>query len=87
MHRTVHSGSPIPTALQLCIAGAALLFLLSAILGSLPDTPYILQKADENALAGFEKVSHTTPCRQPILEEYFDRLPQAALTAQAPQTQ
>ena len=87
MNRTIHPDSSVQTVLRLCIAGAALLFLLSALLGSFPDATVILRSADENALAGYEKVSLTTPVRPPILEEYYDRFPQAELTAPVPQTQ
>ena len=78
------------TAVRFCIAGAALLFVLSAILSSLPDAPTLQERLENSALTGYGQVSVTTPGRQPILEEYYDHLPQtepSPITAQAPRTQ
>ena len=69
------------TVTRFCIAGAALLFALSAILGSLPDPSTLREQLDSNSLAGYEQVSLTTPHRQPILEEYYDYLPQSAASS------
>lgn len=87
MNRTAPSDRSVQMLLRLCIVGAALLFLLSAVWGALPSPASFLRRADEKALAGYEKISLTTPCRPPVLEEYHDRLPESGLTAQVPQTQ
>ena len=75
---------------RFCVAGAALLFALSALLGSLPDPNTLGEQIESDALAGYEKVSITTPYRQPVLEEYYDHLPSSgttSITARAPQIQ
>ena len=79
------SNYSVHTLTRLCIAGTALLFALSAILGTLPDYKSVEQKLSNAALTGYAQVSITTPHRQPILEEYYDYLPSdTAVTSQEP---
>lgn len=80
----------VATVSRFCIICAALLFALSAILGSLPDSAPLQEQLDRSALAGYEQVSLTTPHRQPILEEYYDYLPKSAassVTSRVPEIQ
>lgn len=60
------------TAGRMGIIAAALLFLLLAAMRSLPDTRSIRSKLDENAVAGYERVSITTPYRESVLAEFYD---------------
>ena len=60
---------------QVTITIIALLFLLISIIRSLPDADTVKKQLNQNAVAGFEQVSITTPHRKPILEEYYDNLP------------
>lgn len=54
------------------IISAALLFLLITIARSLPDTESIKRKLDDHSIAGYERVSVTTPYREPVLAEFYD---------------
>lgn len=60
------------------VTAVALLFLVTALLCALPSPDGILAFLEQTALSGYESVAETTPARQPILEEFYDRPQESA---------
>lgn len=73
-------GSRETVICKLCIALAALLFLLVTILHSIPELSAVKEKLDHTSLSGQEPFAVTAPYRETRTAVFYDHLPAAPIS-------